>query len=344
MTKYLCKDCWLEHDLDTLLARCDECKKRAFDRPEPLLSRRDPDAPDGLLVCRHHKDEALKILCNECKEPVPAGTFGNRSVLAVVGDTASGKTTLMWAVIARPHRARSNGGLSIQRSIGKSDQQLDESVAPIFTTGQAQTKKSDATIRNYAWELKLPNGAHGNWLLAFHDAAGEIWRDLADLNSDTHPALRRFLKRVGSVMFTIDGEKLLDFLDLDVNTLRGAALRSAEEYELRIAEALGQRFMTRGDKMPIAVTVTKADVLWDREEWALFRPDSGATRERIDRAVQQLLDRTGRRPLLDMLATWFSPVSFFAVSAFGCKPSPGIRVEDVRSSRVEEPIGALLNL
>jgi hypothetical protein len=144
-------------------------------------------------------------------------------------------------------------------------------------------------------------------------------------------------------MFTIDGEKLLDWLDLDVRVVGRFELRSAEDYEMQIAEALGQRFRTR-EKMPLAVTVTKADVLWDREEWALFQPDSGATRASIDHAVHQLLDRTGRGPLLEMLSQWFSPVSFFAVSAFGCKPFPGIRVEDVRSSRVEEPIVTLLNL
>lgn len=346
MTKYLCKDCWLQHDVDTLLAGCNECATRTRERLEPLLDRHDPGelARTGVFTCKLHKEEALRIFCDTCKQPVPLGTFGDRSVLAVVGDALSGKTTLMWVTTGRMHRSRGNGGLAIQRPIGNSDALLYETIAPIFAAGSAPTKRSDADVRNYAWELKLPHGAEGNWLLAFHDAAGEIWRELADLSIDRHPALRRFLALVGSVMLTIDGDKLLETLDVPVGAMGGAHLRFAEEYELRIVEALGLRFRPRQAKVPIAVTVTKADVLWDMPEWELFRPDSDATRASIDRAVQQLLRRTGRGPLLEMLDKWFAPVSYFAVSAFGSRPYRGFKVEDVRSSRVEEPIAALLNV
>lgn len=113
---------------------------------------------------------------------------------------------------------------------------------------------------------------------------------------------------------------------------------------MRIAEAVGQRFAARDEKVPVAVTVTKADVLWDRVEWELFHPDSGASHEEIDRVVQKLLGRTGRGPLMGVLKDWFAPVSYFAVSAFGCRPFPNFKLTDVHSSRVEEPIVSLLNL
>lgn len=344
--KFLCKECWIQHDVDTLLAGCEECGSRVRDRLEPLTSRHDRNefTRTGVFVCRHHRHESLKIVCSSCREPVPSsGTVGDRTVLAVVGDTFSGKTSLMWVVTARLHRDR-NDGVSIQRPIGNSDTLLWQSVEHIFTDGNHRgTTRSDADIHNYAWELKLPTGAAGNWLLAFHDAAGEVWRELAQLRLETYPALRRFLKIVGGVVFAIDGEKLLEALRVPVGGVGMPDVRFAEEYELRIAEALGQRFRPREVRIPVAVTVTKADVLWNEVEWKLFRPDSNATRQEIDKAVQQLLRRTGRGPLLDTLGQWFAPLSFFAVSAFGRRPTPGFTVQDVHSSRVEEPIVSILN-
>jgi hypothetical protein len=343
--KFLCKECWIQHDVDTLLAGCEECGARVKDRLEPLVDRHHPGelSKKKQYVCKKHPEELLRIVCGNCKRPVPASSFGNRSVLAVVGDTFSGKTSLMWVVTARMQRPNGDG-ISIDHPVGDSDKMLYQTVEHIFNGGgNLGTRPTDADVRNYAWEVTVPDGEQKKiWLLAFHDAAGEVWRELANLDRDTHPALRSFLRLVGCVLFVIDGEKLSRALDVHWEGIADADLLFAAEHELRIAKALEQRFSRRDERVPVAVAITKADTLWGRVEWELFRPGTTATREKIDHAVRQLLQRTGRTPLLEALERAFKPLCCFAVSAFGRPPAPGFTVNDIRPARVEEPIVSLL--
>ena len=349
--RFLCKDCWKAHEPATLLARCMECDLRTeISRPDPLQSIVAGggmfSGGNGELVCRIHKSQPLELFCDTCKRPVsPRAILGDRSIIAILGDTASGKTSLLWIVTDRM-RERNGNGISIRQAIGKSDEQLLDAVSEIFERGRPRpTQASDADARNYAWELTMPAGGSGHWVIAFHDAAGEVWRDLGGIEPGDHPRLLRYLDLIGSVVFAIDGQRVVEGLDVrSRGTVSSPQLRYAESHELTIADALARRFRARGTPVPVAVTLTKADLLWDRDEWSLFRADSGATAEQIDAAVRELFKRSGRQVLLDTLESSFAPLAFFAVSAFGCTPSAELRIEDLRPSRVEEPLLALLGV
>ncbi len=344
--KFLCKECWLAHEPKTLLALCNECDARTqIRRLDPLQSKMSGSPDDGAeLVCRLHPEEPLDIFCGECRRQVPPrAVVGPQSVVALVGDTASGKTSLLW-VLTEHLRQATKAGVMIRQAIGDSDAQLARAQREIVDNGGPRpTMKTDADVRNYAWELMTPDGARDGWVIAFHDAAGEVWRDLGQVARD-YELLHRYLGLVAGIVLAIDGQRVAEALDTRGNGGRGASeeLLAAEAHEITIIDQLARKVRARGYPVPVGVTVTKADMLWDRPEWNLFRGDSGATPEEIDHAVRALLERSGRQALLGALTKSFAPLQFFAVSAFGHEPSAPLRLGELRPARVEEPLMAVL--
>lgn len=340
----LCKDCWLKHDASTLLATCKECiRNTKIERPDPLIEKggAGPFPRSSPLVCKLHPGEPLDIYCKECRKGVSTrALIGERGVIAVVGGRKSGKTSLLW-VLSERLRQENAAEVYIRQSIGDSDDQMRKAVSGIFTSGSMPaTESTDAVERNYAWELALPAGE--TTVIAFHDAAGELWSILATLPRTTHDRFYRYLDLAGSIIFTIDGERLRDSI---ATTLLGGVAdpeaRAAQLHEIAIVDAIGRRIRARGKTIPVAAVVTKADTVWGDERWSLFRSDSRRDDD-IDSEVRALLRAAGRKTLLDTIDQTFKPVRFFAVSAFGSAPRQPLRIEDVRPARVEQPLLALL--
>ena len=344
--KFLCKECWLEHEPPTLLALCPECDARTqIRRPDPLQTRAASLPGDGSeIVCRLHPAELLQIFCGECRREVsPRAIVGPRSVVALIGDTASGKTSLLWVLTERL-RTGNGGGVVIRQAIGDSDEQLGRAMRELVEHGGPRpTAKTDADVRNYAWELMTKDGARDGFVIAFHDAAGEVWRDLGHLSREDYELLPRYLGLVGSIILTIDGDRVAEALDARTNGgVASQELLAAEAHEVTIVDQLARRMRARGYAVPVAVTITKADLLWNRPEWSLFARDSNATPEEIDRAVRTLLERCGRNALYGALTKGFPAVQFFAVSAFGRAPDVPLHLSDLQPSRVEEPLLAVV--
>lgn len=341
--RFLCKDCWIAHDPATLLARCKRCDANTrIARLEPLPGKAGSGTPRGPLVCRIHPAEPLDVFCGACERPVPPRTLvGDRSVIAVLGDTASGKTSYLWVLSERLRRATEEG-VYIRQALGDSDEQMARSARDIFERGRpSATPPTDADVRNYAWELAT--GERSTTVIAFHDAAGEVWNELAGLSRNSYERFYRYLELVGSVVFAIDGEQVAEALDAEERRgVASPASRSAQVHELAIVDTVVRRIRARGDRVPAAAVITKADMLWDRPEWAAFREDSGADAGTIGRTVRELLLKAGRPALVRALEETFTPVRYFAISAFGAAPSDPLRIEDLRPARVLEPLLALL--
>lgn len=342
--KFLCKECWLAHEPSTLLAACKECDARTqIRRLDPLRTKvaASPDA-SGDLLCRLHPTEPLDVFCGECRRDVPPrAILGEQSVVALVGDTASGKTSLLWVLTERLRQPAV--AVRIRQSIGDSDVQLARAMRDIVEHGGPRpTPMTDADVRNYAWELMARDG-RGSWVIAFHDAAGELWQQLGHLSRDEYDRFYRYLKLVGSIILAIDGDRVLEGIDTRARgDVASPAMLAAEAHEITIVDELARRIRARGQPIPVAVTVTKADMLWERPEWSMFRRDSGVTADEIDRGVRELLRQSGRDALLDALTGSFAPLQFFAVSAFGRAPDAPLRIADLQPSRVEEPLLAVL--
>lgn len=342
--KFLCKECWLEHEPATLLARCAECDARTeIRRLDPLQSKAASVSGEE-IVCRLHPSEPLEIFCGECRREVPPRAIVSpQSVVALIGDTASGKTSLLWVLTERLRNGNATA-VMIRQPIGDSDAQLARAMQEIVEHGGPRpTPKTDADVRNYAWELMTKDGARDGFVIAFHDAAGEVWRDLARLNREDYELLPRYLGLVGSIILTIDGDRVAEALDTrGSGGVASQELLAAEAHEITIVDQLARRMRARREPVPVAVTLTKADMLWDREEWSILGRESSASPKEIDRAVRDLLERAGRHALLSALAKAFEQMQFFAVSAFGRAPEIPLRVAELEPSRVEEPLLAML--
>ena len=341
--RFLCKDCWVAHEPATLLARCKRCEANTrIERLEPLATKQGQSGPRGPLVCRIHPAEPLDVYCGSCERAVPPRTVvGDRSVIALLGDTAAGKTSYLWVLSEQLRRATPDG-IFIRQALGDSDEQMARAAHDLFDRGRmAATPPTDADVRNYAWELAL--GERGTTVIAFHDAAGEVWNELAGLSRTSYDRFYRYLDLVGSVIFAIDGAHVAAAIDAEER--RGIAppqARTAQTHELAIVDAVSRRIRARGERVPVAAVLTKADVLWDRPQYAVFRDDSGADEETIGRSVRELLLKAGRPALVRALEETFSPVRYFAISAFGHGIREPLQIEDLRPARVAEPLLALL--
>ncbi len=348
--KYLCKDCWIAHTPATLLARCHVCDGNAhIHRLDPLDSAAATtevvpgDRPE--LVCRRHPVEPLDIFCGECRRPLsPRALLNDRSVIGVLGATGSGKTSLLWVLNQRLRNA--NGlPLQIRQSLGDSDEQLESAVRDLYISGQARaTARQDAIARNYAWELMTTlQRPRRSALVAFHDAAGEVWNDLDRLPREEFERLYRYLDLVGGLIFLIDGERLAETLESPPGS-RPPALQQAESQEIAILDAIERRLTSRRSEMPVAVVISKADMLWDDPRWAVFRGDSAATSADLGAAARALLEVAGRGAILNAFDQVFGATGYFAVSAFGRRVVAGeaLSAEAIRPARVEEPLLALI--
>lgn len=341
--RFLCKDCWIAHEPETLLARCKRCDANTrITRLQPLPEKLGTGTPRGPLVCRIHPSEPLDVYCGACELTVPPRTIvGDRSVIALLGDTASGKTSYLWVLSERLRRA-TDDGIYIRQALGDSDEQMAKSARDIFERGRmSATPPTDANVRNFAWELAT--GERSTTVIAFHDAAGEVWNELAGLSRTAYERFYRYLELAGSVIFAIDGAHVAEALDAEARRgVTSPQSRSAQVHELAIVDAVARRIRARGDRVPATAVITKADVLWDRPEWAAFREDSGSDDEAIGKLARELLLKSGRPALVRALEDTFTPVRYFAISAFGSAPSDPLRIEDLRPTRVVEPLLALL--
>lgn len=349
--RYLCKDCWIAHTPATLLARCHVCDANAhIQRLDPLesLAGTAQPAPGERpeLVCRRHPTEPLDIFCGECRRPLsPRTLFNDRSVIAVLGATGSGKTSLLWVLNQRLRGA--NGlPLQIRQSLGDSDEQLEQAVRDLYISGQARaTARQDAIARNYAWELMTTlQRPRRSALVAFHDAAGEVWNDLDRLPREEFERLYRYLDLVGSVIFLIDGERLAETLAGAQGRRPTAQAQQAEAQEIAILDAIERRLKLRRSETPVAVVISKADVLWDDPRWAVFRGESDAPLADVQAAARALLEAAGRGAIVNAFDQVFGATGYFAVSAFGRSVVAGepLAFDTIRPARIEEPLLALI--
>lgn len=343
MMRFLCKDCWIAHGETTLLARCKRCETNTrIQRLEPLVGKLGRSVARGPLVCKLHPAEPLDIYCGTCERPLsPRAVVGDQSIVAILGDTASGKTSYLW-VLSEQLRNPNDSGIFIRQALGDSDEQMARAAHDVFERGRmSATPPTDADVRNYAWELAL--GDRATTVIAFHDTAGEVWNDLAGLSRTAYERFYRYLDLVGSVIFAIDGAHVAAALDAEARRgITPPQSRAAQVHELAIIDAVSRRIRARGERVPVAAVITKADVLWDRPEYHVFREDSGADAETIGRTVRELLLKAGRQALVRALEETFAPVQYFAISAFGRGMSNPVRIEEIRPVRVADPLLALL--
>lgn len=339
--RVLCKDCWRAHDYSALRARCKRCEQNRGYISHELLEKKKHVTPGGVYVCKMHRDQPLDIHCGNCRALLSLDTeVSDGGIMAILGDNESGKSTFLY-VLRYALGAGPTACVQIRQPVGDSDEKLKEAVINLDRRRMSRTKEGDATARNYAWELVSTRSSEESWIVAFHDAGGEMWKNLDKLSISAYPAFYRYLSLISSAILVIDGEHIPSE---NTHGRYSRKVQDAITTERAITSALRQRMgVERGPgKEPIrgAVVITKSDLLWNRRGCEIFREGSRATAAEIREQVRRVLAASGRQFLLEQLDA-MELEDYFAVSALG-EGGAACDIDDAQPERLLEPVLAVI--
>jgi hypothetical protein len=311
-----------------------------------------------------HEDMPARA-CPRCEYPLPQSIDERPAVVvAMVGVNRVGKTHLLASSLTQAYRQQ---GLA---RIGCTEFTPDESTGtrfledyyrPLFHGGQilAMTKAEDEGVRFSPLIFNVTMQSFGRFSLIMHDVAGEI---LGDRKKRAVSA--PYLRGARGIIFVVDPRDIDNLRDRfpawmlednelgwDQGTLLSACLRP-------------DGILDRGDPIPVAVTIAKADLLpqVSGEELPFLRPapvpeTTGAFAERIktvSREVAGFLERQGAYNILgpaQEYERWLreapgangKKVTFHAVSALGSAPDSSEQLsEKVRPINCIDPLAAVL--
>ncbi len=268
-------------------------------------------------------------------------------ILGFVGPRASGKTLHVITAIDGLHDRRvASQRLSL---LGLDDTETrfeamahDLLVPEVGKPAETPTSRqvaAGAPAHNFCWELVLgENGSSPAGLLAIHDTAGESW-NLRPTDQDE--AFSRYVRRLSSVVFLIDGAGVAADLGLDSRDAwspeghqgdHGAADR---QWLTRLVASLGKR----ASRVDVAVALAKSDLLWDHPRLEGLRNGNDAAER--SRAVERALEASRRGGLLSSFGAHFRDAAPFAVSSLGFRPKAGDVDAEGHLKRKPEPLGVI---
>lgn len=373
---FLCLNCWRALRRDAAWFRCDPCQD--VERPDwlrhqngalrPVRELRPPwyralfsGSGSGSPRCPRHPDAELQLFC-ECRYPLSersALRAGSALGFGIAGPRGSGKTLFMITLL---HELR---GLEIaghqlglvglddteERFHRLSAELFDAGVKPDATPPEPPepprwTDGMEPPVNNFAWSIALQDGrrnARSSVLLAVNDLGGETWELPRHVR---HPQVDRYLDHLGSLAFLVDGMAVAADLGLETEDAwdrsppagdRGARTRQCFS---RVVERLGRR-ARRSD---LALVVSKADGLWDHDDWRGLHPGTEEGKEEVpdderQALLEELLRRSRSRDVLIEARLRFRSVRLFAASSLGFRPGPEDVDDRGRLRRPIEPVG-----
>jgi hypothetical protein len=298
--------------------------------------------------------ERLELYC-PCGEPLTArSALGGGEELGVgfAGPRAAGKTLLTITAVAALDGARVGEETVSLFAVGDTPRRFRD-LAAGFLDHQRQPAASSpeppaehlaagaGAEANLCWELFAGSGRRRAGLLAVYDLAGETWRLPSH---ERRERFDRYLALVSSLVFLVDGAMVARDLGLDPRDawdpepVRGERGQD-EEWLARVLDRLGEG----SRRVDLALTVSKADLLWNDPRFAAQRPAEGAGEDGREgpggEGVAAVLAASGRGGLLRAAEAHFRDVGRFAVSSLGFRPGPGDVGPDGRLLREPQPTG-----
>ena len=352
--------CWRIVPLDEAFYECSECRdtddlwsreeeqRRPMTELKPSWWRRlagDPKEPE----CPYHSAATIRVFCACGSELLPSNELRSQrpTGVGVAGSQASGKTTLLVAMIYSLHREAEL--LVSLLGLGTTEQRFAEISKRILQEGQLPEPSAPAGTASqdhYAWEVLVGQKAGRSRqarLLSIYDVAGESWESLVDEASSN---LDRYLGQLGALALVLDGATIADDLEVDfgVPTLERPRRGDRGALDGRILRQLIDRTQNQTGKRPgLALVVSKLDFIWELEAYRTFDPAaggeqvSGCQRQQL---LRELLIQSGRKPLIMAAEKHFKRVGLFAVSSLGYRPS-GSGEEGLRLDHPIQPQGVV---
>ncbi len=337
---FLCMTCWRMVNLEQAFYECPECQdtddlwsrgeeqRRPVSELKPAWWKRLPGDPQELR-CPYHREATIRIFCACGSELLPSNALQNQrpTGVGVAGSVASGKTTLLVAMIESLHREAEL--LVSLLGLGSTEKRFAEISRRILQEGRLPEPTQSAgtsSQEHYAWEVLVGQKAgrsRSARLLSIYDVAGESWENLADEESTN---LDRYLGQLGAVALILDGATVADDLEVEFSVPSIERPRRGDRGALdrRILRQLVDRTRMGSTQRPrLALVVSKLDFIWDLEAYRTLDPAAAGAVEGAERQqlVRELLVQSGRKPLIMAAEKHFKTVGLFAVSSLGYRPT-----------------------
>jgi hypothetical protein len=304
LPRYTCRVCGIEHDdlrpgpLGALHRIC------TCGEPLPTLS----------MTGRHR----LAASCHACRSELPAGLGTSRLVhIPLVGDTSAGKTTvLIAATICLDSMARA-GAFELRFASAQSSADFDEA-ARLLRSGAPVAATSTPVPSAFLLELRatgahrsrLPGRRGARGLIYLYDPMGESFASTDGVRT------QRYLAHADGILLVVDPLSVLA-RGADLPAQYAPAVSAAQPapgdpmaaYN-RVIAGLAIRGRRNSRRIPVAVAVSKSDVLRQVSEWG-FPAAQGESAE-----IAAWLDaRAGLGNLVRSLRKDFRDVTYWGVSA-----------------------------
>lgn len=321
------------------------------------------DRPGRRARCSACGVITTKRVCPACHNDLPSGYAGmNPRFIALVGPKTSGKSTYIAVLVRELHeRVGEAFGAALSPMDDRTDERNEAQRTDLFEMGNlpgltppsAQELAYPQLYRFTVPRRRRLSGRHSlSTSLAFFDTAGE------DLKTEDSTARYvPYLHEAHGIILTVDP---LQFGAVRDTLGDSAGLAPAREVAPdRIVAVISQIIRDhrnwpegRPIRTPLAVTLTKADVLWPMlaPGSRLLAPSShlsyfdDADRAEVDDEVRALLQDWDGGALRRQAEANFTTSSFFALSALGGAPQETARAPalGIHPFRPEDPVLWLL--
>jgi len=370
--RYLCVRCWREQPLEMLYYVCPECQQserklptwvRSLEpgtgRPVSSLRRpwwRRPFVEPLDLACPRHPAAELRLFCPPpCGAPITrAAELDRRGTLAVgfAGPTSAGKTLFTLAAVRRLRGSRVGGQKVSLLGLGDTEERFGTLESALFADCARPKPTSESAsgvdgTMNFAWEVTVSEDGTSHRrrdaLIAISDLAGETW---GTPSHEPDELLDRYLDHVGGVVFLVDGASMADDLGLKSSDAWDSEPRAGDSgiQDRQWLRWLVDRLGKRVQRVDLALTVSKGDLLWADQEWSGLETlanegvVSSAEGEAADTdSLRRALDASGRGDLAAIAETQFRRTDLFIASSLGFRPGEEDIDEAERLRRPPEP-------
>ncbi|MCB9630527.1 MAG: 50S ribosome-binding GTPase [Sandaracinus sp.] len=236
-----------------------------------------------------------------------------RRFIPLVGTPNAGKSAFINALVVELHEAAAETGVAIA-PVDQTTEAALQWMLEGFRAGRPPAKTTQNTPR--ALTFRFERSGKTDFVLYLYDPAGEAFDEVAAL------AEHRFLEYLSGLAFLVDPTRLQAFSQRQVHP--SPAERSLIDVAGRLVLSLRSDHGAEYDrplKKPIAVVVTKADLLEGDPEFAphlqgLDDRDADAAHA----AVRAQLIDWGEAGLVNTLESGFSDVRYFVCSPLGREP------------------------